>query len=69
MAEASPARAASEALERGRVIYRELRARGMSEDHAAIIIAGNARRSWYTSSRLLNRALPIRYFDQLGVPD
>lgn len=52
---------------RGRVIYRELRARGMSEDHAAIV-AGNARRWWYNSSRLLNRALPTRYFDQLGIP-
>jgi RNA-directed DNA polymerase len=52
---------------RGRVIYRELRARGVSEDHAAII-AGNSRRWWHNSSRLLNRALPIRYFDQLGIP-
>ncbi len=52
---------------RGRVIYRELRARGMSEDHAAIV-AGKARRWWYNSSRLLNRALPTRYFDQLGIP-
>jgi group II intron reverse transcriptase/maturase len=51
----------------GRVIYRELRARGISEDHAAIV-AGNARRWWHNSSRLLNRALPIRYFDQLGIP-
>jgi RNA-directed DNA polymerase len=52
---------------RGRVIYRELRARGVSQDHAAMI-AGHGRRWWYTSSRLLNRALPTRYFDQLGVP-
>jgi RNA-directed DNA polymerase len=52
---------------RGRVIYRELRARGVSEDHAAII-AGNGRRWWHNSSRLLNRALPTRYFDQLGIP-
>jgi RNA-directed DNA polymerase len=52
---------------RGRVIYRELRARGMSTDHAAIV-AGNARRWWYNSSRLINLALPIRYFDQLGIP-
>src|SRR5690606_33241288 len=52
---------------RGRVIYRELRARGVSKDHAAQI-AGNARRWWYNSSRLLNRALPNRYFDQLGIP-
>lgn len=52
---------------RGPVIYRELRARGMSKDQAAIV-AGNARRWWYNSSRLLNHALPIRYFDQLGIP-
>lgn len=52
---------------RGPVIYRELRARGLSEDHAAIV-AGNARRWWHNSSRLLNRALPTRYFDQLGIP-
>lgn len=52
---------------RGPVIYRELRARGMSEAHAAII-AGNSRRWWHNSSRLLNRALPNRYFDQLGIP-
>jgi group II intron reverse transcriptase/maturase len=51
----------------GRTIYRELRARGVSEDDAAII-AGNGRRWWYTSSRLLNRALPTRYFDPLGIP-
>jgi group II intron reverse transcriptase/maturase len=52
---------------RGRAVYRELRARGVSDDHAAII-AGNARRWWHNSSRLLNRALPTRYFDQLGLP-
>jgi group II intron reverse transcriptase/maturase len=52
---------------RGRVIYRELRARGLSANHAAIV-AGNARRWWHNSSLLLNRALPIRYFDQLGIP-
>ncbi len=52
---------------RGRVIYRELRARGMSENHSAIV-AGNSRRWWHNSSRLLNRALPTRYFDRLGIP-
>ena len=52
---------------RGRVIYRELRARGLSEAHAAIV-AGNSRRWWHNSALLLNRALPVRYFDQLGVP-
>jgi RNA-directed DNA polymerase len=52
---------------RGRVIYRELRARGLSEDHAKRV-AGNNRRWWRNSGLLLNRAFPIRYFDQLGVP-
>lgn len=52
---------------RGRVIYRELRARGLSADQAAKV-AGNSRRWWRNSALDLNRALPIRYFDQLGVP-
>ena len=52
---------------RGRAIYRELRARGLSEDQAAKV-AGNSRRWWHNSALALNRALPIRYFDQLGVP-
>jgi group II intron reverse transcriptase/maturase len=52
---------------RGPVIYRELRARGASHDLAAMT-AGNCRRWWRNSGQLLNRALPIRYFDQLGIP-
>lgn len=52
---------------RGVVIYRELRARGLSEDHARQV-AGNSRRWWRNSGMLLNRAFPIRYFDQLGLP-
>lgn len=52
---------------RGPVIYRELRSRGLSEDQAAKV-AGNNRRWWRNSALYLNRALPIRYFDQLGVP-
>lgn len=52
---------------RGPVIYRELRARGLSEDQAARV-AGNSRRWWRNSALLINRAFPIRYFDQLGVP-
>jgi RNA-directed DNA polymerase len=52
---------------RGPVIYRELRARGLSEDHAAQV-AGNCRRWWRNSALLINRAFPVRYFDQLGVP-
>jgi group II intron reverse transcriptase/maturase len=52
---------------RGRVVYRELRVRGVPQDDAARI-AGHAQRWWFTSSHLLNRALPTRYFDQLGIP-
>jgi RNA-directed DNA polymerase len=52
---------------RGRVIYRELRVRGLPADQAAKV-AGNNRRWWRNSGLLLNRAFPIRYFDQLGVP-
>lgn len=52
---------------RGTVIYRELRARGLSEDHARQVV-GNSRRWWGNSGMLLNRVFPIRYFDQLGVP-
>lgn len=51
----------------GRVIYRELRARGASSDDAHTV-AANSRCWWRNSSLLMNRALPIRYFDQLGVP-
>jgi len=52
---------------RGRVIYEKLRARGLSVDQARIV-AANSRRWWRNSGMLLNRAFPIRYFDQLGVP-
>jgi group II intron reverse transcriptase/maturase len=52
---------------RGRVVYRELRVRGVPQDDAARI-AGHAQRWWFTSSHVLNRALPTRYFDQLGIP-
>ena len=52
---------------RGRVVYRELRARGLSE-HKAAYVAANTRRWWKNSSMLLNVAFPIRYFDQLGIP-
>jgi group II intron reverse transcriptase/maturase len=48
-------------------VYRELRARGMSED-AATVVAVNCRRWWMNSGRLIHVALPNRYFDQLGVP-
>jgi RNA-directed DNA polymerase len=52
---------------RGTTIYRALRALGATTDHAAIV-AGNARRWWHNSGLLLNRIMPIAYFDRLGVP-
>jgi retron-type reverse transcriptase len=52
---------------RGRTIYRELRARGMSHETARLI-AANSRRWWRNSRYLLNAALPIRFFDELGLP-
>jgi RNA-directed DNA polymerase len=51
----------------GTTIYRELRARGLSERRAARV-AGNGRRWWRNSAKLINVALPISYFDGLGVP-
>lgn len=51
----------------GRVVYRELRARGLSQ-HQAAQVASNSRRWWRNSALGINRAFPIRYFDQLGVP-
>jgi hypothetical protein len=52
---------------RGRTIYRELRSRGLS-DIDARRGAANGQRWWRTSRSLINVALPIRYFDQLGIP-
>lgn len=52
---------------RGTTIYRELRARGLPERDAAIV-AGNGRRWWRNSSKLIHLAFPICYFDGLGVP-
>jgi RNA-directed DNA polymerase len=52
---------------RGKTIFRELRARGLSVIGAARV-AANARRWWRNSGMLINVAFPIRYFDQLGVP-
>lgn len=52
---------------RGKVIYRELRARGLSELGAAK--AASARRRWWrNSAMLIHVAFPIRYFDDLGIP-
>jgi len=52
---------------RGRVIYRELVARGMSPD-AARRVAGNSRRWWRNSAMALNMALPDDLIRRLGVP-
>jgi hypothetical protein len=52
---------------RGRVTYRELRARGVSEQTAAYV-AANTRRWWKNSAMAIHIAFPIHYFDELGVP-
>lgn len=52
---------------RGTTIYRELRARGLSERGAAKV-AANGRRWWRNSGMLIHVAFPIRYFDELGLP-
>jgi group II intron reverse transcriptase/maturase len=52
---------------RGRTVYRELVARGMSSAKAAQI-AANARRWWKNSAMAVNIALPNSLFDGLGVP-
>ena len=51
----------------GTTMFRELRALGASVDLAARV-AGNARRWWRNSRMVLNRVLPVAYFDRLGVP-
>jgi RNA-directed DNA polymerase len=52
---------------RGRVVYRELIARGMTSD-AAARVAGNSRRWWHNSAMALHIALPNTLFSRLGVP-
>ena len=52
---------------RGRTVFRELRARGMSRS-AARKVAVNVRRWWWNSAMAINIALPNSYFDGLGVP-
>ncbi len=52
---------------RGRTIFRELHARGMSRDMSARV-ALNGRRWWKNSAMGIHIALPNRYFDELGVP-
>ena len=50
-----------------KVIYRELRARGMTA-LAARRVAANGRRWWRNSAMAINIALPNKLFDQLGMP-
>lgn len=52
---------------RGTTMYRELKALGAS-DSVARQVAGNSRRWWRNSDRLLKTVLTIAYFDRLGVP-
>ena len=52
---------------RGRAMYRELLALGASPSDARRV-AANSRRWWHNSRLLLNRAMPIAYFDRLGLP-
>ena len=52
---------------RGSTIYRELKARGATHD-VAKQVAGNGRRWWRNSAKLLNSVLTIAWFDQLGLP-
>lgn len=52
---------------RGRTVYRELHARGLSQ-HAAAKVAANTRRWWRNSAMAINIALPNSYFESLGVP-
>jgi group II intron reverse transcriptase/maturase len=52
---------------RGTTIYRELRARGMT-DRAARYVAANGRRWWRNSAMKIHLALPNKHFDKLGLP-
>jgi group II intron reverse transcriptase/maturase len=52
---------------RGTTVFRELTKRGLSKDLAARV-AGNTRSWWRNSAMGIHVALPIAYFDKLGVP-
>jgi group II intron reverse transcriptase/maturase len=52
---------------RGTTMYRELKAMGVSETNARKV-AANSRCWWRNSCQAMNRAMPIAYFDRLGVP-
>ncbi len=48
-------------------IYRHIRQRGI-DPHEAWKVARNTGRWWRNSAMALNRALPVRHFDALGLP-
>lgn len=52
---------------RGKTIYRELLARGMTDEKARQV-ARNGRRWWRNSAKAIHIALPNSTFDQLGIP-
>jgi RNA-directed DNA polymerase len=52
---------------RGRTIYRELRARGLSQVGAAKVAAGT-RRWWHNARLMIHVALPTQFFTELGLP-
>ena len=52
---------------RGTTIFRELRARGLSENKA-IQVAANSRRWWRNSGMAIHIALPASHFDNQGLP-
>src|SRR5690606_6126204 len=52
---------------RGTTMHRELKALGVSDEDARRV-AANSRRWRRNSAGRLNRAMPIAYFDRLGVP-
>ena len=52
---------------RGTTMYRESKALGASEADARQV-AANGRRWWRKCRFLLNRAMPVAYFDRFGVP-
>ena len=52
---------------RGKTMYRELLAMGASEA-VARKVAANSHCWWHNSRLAMNRAMPIAYFDRIGVP-
>jgi hypothetical protein len=52
---------------RGTITYRKLRRRGLCEV-VADKVPSNGRRWWRNSVMAINIAFPVRYFDELGLP-